>query len=470
MTITPEIVVEIAMAVYDPSTTDYFVLDFDTLDGAAVLGAGTAFTDVSEYVRSFSVRRGRQRSTEQFATGTATLVLDNRDARFDPLNLTGPYASGGVTGVIPMRPIRVSAVYNGITYRLFTGFIDTWTFDYSPGLSDATATLACSDGLKFLASADGRLAQVAATQNAAALATVVTVTSNQNSSSTSGTEIVVGTSGVSTVVNGTTSTETFTAAELAGTRMQKILNNAGWPSSLRIIDVGKTTIAAGQEVSGSILGQMQDVNAAELGQVFINVRGELVFRERYSERLSTESGTSKGTFSQTSAASLPYQSLTFAYKDDQIKNQIVVNRVGNSTVFQIQDDVSVALYGLRTEELSDLLVTTSGEARQIGQLYLALYAAAEYFPEQMTLVPEAKPANLYPQVLDRDLRDRITVSFTAPGGVVRSVDCLVDGIEHSVSPGQWTTTYSLTSTTTYDQFFVLDSATSGVLDTNTLAA
>lgn len=196
MSISPTVIVEIAMAVYDPATTDYFVLDFDTLDGSAVLGSGTEFTDVSAYVRSFQVRRGRQRSTEQFATGSASVVFDNRDARFDPLNTTGPYASGGVTGVVPMRPIRISAAYGGTTYRLFTGFIDSWTFDYSAGLSDATATVACSDGLKLLSSTDGRLAQVAAQQNAAAQATTVTVTNNQANTSTSGTTLVKYASGV----------------------------------------------------------------------------------------------------------------------------------------------------------------------------------------------------------------------------------------------------------------------------------
>lgn len=190
MTLAPTLVVEIAMAVYDPETTNFFVLNFDTLGGSAVLGSGIEFVDVSPYVRSVSTRRGRQRSTEQFATGTATVVLDNRDARFDPLNLTGPYSAGGVSGVVPMRPVRISAIYNGVTYRLFTGFIDTWTFNYEPGLTDGTATIACSDGLKLLASSDGRLAQVAAQQNAAAQATSVTVTDNQQNTSATGTVLV----------------------------------------------------------------------------------------------------------------------------------------------------------------------------------------------------------------------------------------------------------------------------------------
>lgn len=190
MSITPTVKVEIAMAVYDSTSTNYFILDLDTLDGTAQLGAGQLFADVSAYVRSLTTRRGRQRSTEEFSSGTATVVLDNRDGRFDPLNLSGPYAAAGVTGVVPMRPIRISASYNGTEYRLFTGFVDSWSFDYDASLSDATATVACSDGLKLLARTDGRLAQVAAEQNAAAASTTVTLTTNQQNTSSSGTVLV----------------------------------------------------------------------------------------------------------------------------------------------------------------------------------------------------------------------------------------------------------------------------------------
>lgn len=191
----PTLKVEIAMAVYDPATTDYFVLDLDTLDGVSKLGPSTTFTDVSAYVRSISTRRGRQRSTEQFSSGSATVVLDNRDGRFDPLNLTGPYAAAGVTGVVPMRPIRISATYAGTEYRVFTGFIDSWSFGYEQALKDATATIACSDGLKLLARTDGRLAQVAAQQNADALATTVTLTTDQANTTSTGTVLVAKQSG-----------------------------------------------------------------------------------------------------------------------------------------------------------------------------------------------------------------------------------------------------------------------------------
>lgn len=191
----PSLKVEIDFATYDPTQTDNFILDVDTLDGSSLLASGALYADVSAYVRDVSVRRGRQRPVDRFAAGTASVVLTNTDARFDPRNLTGPYAAAGVSGVVPMRPIRISATWNGTTYRLFTGFIDSFTFGYAPGLRDATVTLACSDAMKLLSQADGATPQVAAQTNAAVASTSVVVTTDQSNTSSNGYTLVTTTAG-----------------------------------------------------------------------------------------------------------------------------------------------------------------------------------------------------------------------------------------------------------------------------------
>lgn len=186
----PTTKVEIDFATFDPEQTDNFILNVDTLDGASLLGAGALYSDVSAYVRDVSIRRGRQRPVDRFTAGTATVVLTNTDARFDPRNTSGPYTAAGISGVVPMRPIRISATYNGTTYRLFTGFIDSLTYGYAPGLRDATVTLACSDGMKLLAQAEGATPQVAAQTNATAASSSVTVTTDRSNTSTNGYTLV----------------------------------------------------------------------------------------------------------------------------------------------------------------------------------------------------------------------------------------------------------------------------------------
>jgi hypothetical protein len=186
----PTVTVEIDWAVYDPNATDNFILDVDALDSASVLASGELYSDVSAYVRDVSVRRGRQRAVDRFTAGTASVVLTNTDARFDPSNTSGPYTANGISGIVPMRPIRISATYGATTYRLFTGYIDSLSFDYAPGLRDATVTLACSDGMKLLSQADGAVPQVAALVNATAASSTVTVTTDQSNTSSNGYTIV----------------------------------------------------------------------------------------------------------------------------------------------------------------------------------------------------------------------------------------------------------------------------------------
>lgn len=48
------------------------------------LASNIVWTDVTSYVRGVSIQRGRSNELDTFATGSATVSLDNRDRRFDP--------------------------------------------------------------------------------------------------------------------------------------------------------------------------------------------------------------------------------------------------------------------------------------------------------------------------------------------------------------------------------------------------
>jgi len=67
------------------------------------------WTDVTSYVRGISINRGRSDETANFEAGTAQIVLDNRDRRFDPFYTSGPYYGN----LKPRRNIRVQASNGG---------------------------------------------------------------------------------------------------------------------------------------------------------------------------------------------------------------------------------------------------------------------------------------------------------------------------------------------------------------------
>jgi hypothetical protein len=88
------------------------------------------WTDISAYVwlennpggQAIAITRGRQFELDKVQAGTLTLVLDNRDRRFDPDNAASPY----YPNVIPTRRVNVRATWNSITYDLYTGYVESW--------------------------------------------------------------------------------------------------------------------------------------------------------------------------------------------------------------------------------------------------------------------------------------------------------------------------------------------------------
>lgn len=110
----------------------------------------TDWTDVSIYTRGVQLRRGRSHELDRSAAGSATVRLSNLDRRFDPVYSGSPY----YPFVIPMRQIRISAVWSSVTYNLFTGFIEDWGPTWLPrpikGTGDAEAVITAVDAFKVL--------------------------------------------------------------------------------------------------------------------------------------------------------------------------------------------------------------------------------------------------------------------------------------------------------------------------------
>ena len=82
-----------------------------TTAGRGTLG-GIQMADVTEFVQSVSINRGRSRQLDEFNCGTAQINLWNKTRTFDPLNQSSPYWIGGAiqqTGVVPRLPGRWSS-------------------------------------------------------------------------------------------------------------------------------------------------------------------------------------------------------------------------------------------------------------------------------------------------------------------------------------------------------------------------
>ena len=108
--------------------------------------ASPTWTDVTSYVRSMSINRGRSDDWGEFA-GNATVVLNNRTRLFDPYYTSGTYDGK----LLPRRQIRIRATACATTYDVFRGYIDGWNPQWTDAGTDSTTTIQCFDALQLLA-------------------------------------------------------------------------------------------------------------------------------------------------------------------------------------------------------------------------------------------------------------------------------------------------------------------------------
>lgn len=88
------------------------------------LDSTQTFTDVSTYLRRFSINRGRATNLADFNPAAVTVVLDNTDNRFSPNQTTHYYdATNNRSKIQPLKRIRIKAAYGGSTYTLFMALL-----------------------------------------------------------------------------------------------------------------------------------------------------------------------------------------------------------------------------------------------------------------------------------------------------------------------------------------------------------
>jgi hypothetical protein len=90
---------------------NFFILDDPTqgvLDNPGyVLGGGSFFYDVSAYVTSISVNRGKSRALDRYQSGNVNVTFNNRNRFFDPTFVASPFYGQ----IVPRRDVRISSNY-----------------------------------------------------------------------------------------------------------------------------------------------------------------------------------------------------------------------------------------------------------------------------------------------------------------------------------------------------------------------
>lgn len=405
------------------------------------LAADDLLTDITEFVRDISLQRGSSRvegPVVRYEAGTATATLKNDDRRFDPTNLSGPYVSAGATEVEPMRPVRFRATWAGVTYDLWRGYVDNWALGYWKKRNYSEVVLTATDGFKVLSDADRA---------------------------------------AGSPVGG---------GEDSGARVHRILDSTDWETADRVIATGDTTLQA-TTLAGSALTELFLVADTEVGELYVDAAGRVVFRNRHALVTDERSNTSQAIFGDdpdtvayvdayeddysdiygVPTYELRYYDVTVEYDAEQLFNDVRIARTGG-TQQTAQDATSRTKYLTHSYERTDLLMESDGVALDYANFILQQTKDPELRFSTLVIRPHRDPDNLFPQVLGREIGDRITIKLQPPGGGTITRDVFVRGIRHEIHLDWWETTWTLQAATMW-AFLVLDNATLGTLDENALA-
>lgn len=364
------------------------------LDSTYVLG-GDVLTDVTQYVASVSVTRGKSRELDRYTAGNASVTLHNDSRVFDPFNAASPY----FTQIVPRKPIAIET--NGI--RVFTGFIDDWDLTYDIS-GKSFASVAAVDGFLRLSAAE---------------------------------------------------LDSFTTtSQLSSDRITAILNRpeVAWPIANRSIATGRTTLQADVVAENTnALQYLQLVETTENGQFFVDSSGSIVFKNR----ATVPPLTTAITFADDATANgIKYTNIGVIYGSENLYNRVTVTRAGGTP--QVRDSLtSQDKYGVAAYSLDGLLLTSDAEALSLAGYLVGLYDEPELRIDQLTVNLHDKTDAEVANLLNIEIADVTQIVFT-PNRVGEAISqyAIVRGIQNNIGIDTHELTFNFGSVAIFP--FILD--------------
>jgi hypothetical protein len=396
-----------------PSFAQAFIIGSGIFGVNILEDSAAVIVDVSNQVDSVQTTRGRNAQADQFQTGQLSLRIVDQNGDFNPQNTSGPYF-----GLLsPMRKVQITATWNTVTYPIFSGFITGYTTTTPKFTGDIVyTTITAVDAF--------RLAQNAQ---------------------------------ISTVTDSG-------AGQLSGTRVNKILDQIGWPASMRDIDAGQTTLQADPGSPRTALEAMQTVELSEYGSLYVDANGEFVFQDR---AFTTSSVNGTPVVFNDDGTGLSYFNAVWLLNDVLIYNSAQITRTGGTTQNAI-NQASIDKYFVHSYNQQNLLMETDSVALDYARAYVASRAETTTRCDAITL-------DLYTDnydagitaALDLDFFDPVTITTTQPGSSALTKTLQVFGVAHSITPNSWKTQF--TTLEPIIDGFIIGSSLFGILDTSVLS-
>src|SRR5262245_6234032 len=354
--------------------------------------AGGTWLDIAPYIETINVKRGVSRwdgAVLRYQPATMQVVLRNTDGRFDPLNTSSPYASGGVNYVRPTRGIALQAVWGSVRYYLFRGGINSITPTYPLDGNGAIVTLDCVDGLGFMARDY---------------------------------DVPAGTVPFFTTTPTTSQMVRNWLLQVHAPYNEFLHNIAG------IGDVG-VTCASVATISGNQLQGVQLAVDTELGEFYLDGNAVCKFRTRNQKFTDSRSSTSNATFQPNT--SLPFGDVTMVRDTQPMQNSAYAD-TPDATVdpYQADNNASELEYGIQKLIRTDLLFYNDAPGTQIQAVkdwagYIVTFNGEPDLRLDNLVIDAQAASGLFPHALGRELGDRITIAFTPQGSSAISRPALI---------------------------------------------
>jgi hypothetical protein len=388
------------------------ILDSGVLGVNALADTGSVTVDVSSLVDSIKTTRGRTALSDVFQTGTMSLRIIDQTGAFNPMNPASPYYNL----LTPMRKVTITATYGTTTYPIFAGYITSYDTTTPKDVGEVVyTTIQAVDGFRLFQNA--QITSVASTS----------------------------------------------AGQTSGTRIAKLLDAVGWPSGMRDIDTGQTTVQADPGTLRTSLGAMQTVTSTEYGSLYMDGFGNLVFQDR---QLTSSSVAGTPVDFNDNGTGISYNNALWKLDDTLVFNKASITRTGG-TAQVASNQASIDKYFLHSYQEQNLLMETDAEALNNAQAFVASRQETSIRCDAVTL--DLYTANYDAGItaaLDLDFFDPITVTTTQPGSSTLTKTLQVFGVSHDIRPSAWKTTLT-TLEPILDSFVI--GTNYGILGTNTLS-
>ena len=365
---------------------DAFTLDSSTLNGTDVLNGSTDFVDITEYVTSVNINRGRATQLDTFNAGNCSIVADDKASgrQFDPLNTNSTWYQGEL-GIAPRRQVQVYGGSAG-TAAMFTGYIYDMNIDYAePQLSSAVIT------------AVDALAQISQT----------------------------------------TLTGFTPSSELTSDRVNTILNRSevAWSTALRSIATGQATCGSvAYEDATNALAALQAVQFAEDGRLFADRSGAIQF----DARISTSFGTAVASFGGTAVGAIPILSLSNMYGAETVVNRASVQISGGTVSSIANGTASQTEYGIKNFSLTDIPLATQAAGSALAENLVGRFADPVVKFNEATVLVNMLTVAQQEQIASLEIGDILSVTrvFTSGAPLTVTQDVVVESIQHRLSPAR----------------------------------